>query len=264
MPPIVLLTDFGEAGPYVGAMKGVILGIHPKATLVDLSHEIPPQDVRAAAFVLDAAHAWFPPRSLFVCVVDPGVGTARRIVYVEAGGRRFLAPDNGLLTLVLRERRAVRARAVTNRRLFLPEVSSTFHGRDVFAPVAARLARGLPPASLGPPARLLTTFGFPEPERDGSRIRAKVVWVDSFGNVVLNLRDEPVCEIRARRSRIRRLVSTYGELLEGEAGILRGSSGWLEIAVRNGSAASRFGLAAGDEIDARLAPAAPRKKGGRR
>jgi S-adenosyl-L-methionine hydrolase (adenosine-forming) len=252
LPPIVLLTDFGGAGPYVGAMKGVILGLHARATIVDLSHEISPQDVRAAAFVLDAAWRWFPPRTIFVCVVDPGVGTNRRIVFVDAGGRRFLAPDNGLLTLVLRGARPHVAREVSNRKLFLPEVSATFHGRDVFAPVAARLARGLAPAKLGPIARRLVTFDGHGPERDGDRLRAHVLFVDPFGNAILDVRDEPVNEVRVGRARVHRVVTTYGELEEGEAGLLRGSSGFLEIAVRDGSAAKRFGLEAGDVVDARL------------
>ncbi len=261
MPPIVLLTDFGAAGPYVGAMKGVLLGIAPRAVLVDLTHDVPPQDVRGAAFVLAAAEPFFPRGSLFVCVVDPGVGTDRRIVYVEAGGHRFLAPDNGLLTLVLSERRPRRARIVANRRLFLPHVSATFHGRDVFAPVAARLARGLDPARLGPKARDLAMLAIPVPTsgpgRAGRVLEAEIVFVDPFGNLVTNLRDEPVGEIRIRGWRIRRLAETYGQLREGEAGILRGSSGYLEIAVRNGSARDRFNARVGLRVEARLSRSRP-------
>ena len=254
MAPIVLLTDFGGAGPYVGAMKGVILGIHPRAVLVDLTHEIPPQDVRAAAFVLASAADFFPRRSLFVCVVDPGVGTGRRIVYVEAGGHRFLAPDNGLLTLVLGKHPHARARAVTNSRLFLSEISSTFHGRDILAPIAARLARGLAPARLGPEIGRLETFPIPEVtvSKNGRTAKAEVLYADRFGNLVTNLRDEPVSEIQIGRRRIRRAVTTYSQLAEGEAGLLRGSSGWLEIVVRNGSAKRRLGARVGSKVEARL------------
>jgi S-adenosylmethionine hydrolase len=250
--PIVLLTDFGGAGPYPAAMKGVILGIHARATIVDLTHEVPPQDVRAAAFVLAAAHGYFPRGTIFVCVVDPGIGTSRRIVFVEAGGRRFLAPDNGLLTLVLREHPTARARLVSNRRLFLPQVSATFHGRDVFAPVAARLARGLPPAKLGPPVRAIERFPVSEPVRRGASLRGEILYVDPFGNAITNLRDEPVCEIRIGRRRIARVVRTYADLAEGEIGLLRGSSGYFEIVLRNGSAAKKLGVAVGQALDARL------------
>jgi S-adenosylmethionine hydrolase len=259
--PIVLLTDFGDSGPYVASMKGVILTLHPRAVIVDLSHAIPPQDVRAAAFVLAAAEGWFPRGSIFACVVDPGVGTGRRIVYVEAGGRRFLAPDNGLLTLVLRARGGRAARVVSNRRLFLEEVSATFHGRDVFAPVAARLARGLEPSRLGPRAHSLVTLPVPKPARRGSRAVAEILYVDPFGNAVTNLRDEPVREVRIGRRRVRRVVRTYGDLGEGEAGILRGSSGWLEIAVRGASAQERFGLSIGDRLEVYLGSNSSRSSG---
>lgn len=227
-------------------MKGVLLARCPDARVVDLCHGIGPQDVRAGAFALMQAVRYFPDRTLFVCVVDPGVGSPRRILWATDGRRDFLAPDNGLLSWAgpLAE-----VRAVTARRLFLPRVGSTFDGRDVFAPVAAALASGLPPAELGPRARRIHRIRMPRPRRSGSRLRGEVLAIDRFGNAVTNI------AARAARAGMRlrlagaefRLAPSYSA---AERAAVRGSSGFVELALRGGSLAAEMGVRVGDRIDA--------------
>ncbi len=248
VPPIVLLTDFGLRDPFVGVMKGVIAGIAPGARTIDLSHDIPPQDVRAAAVQLWTAYRFFPPRSVFVAVVDPGVGTRRRILAAETPAGIFLAPDNGLLTLVLRDAPPRRVVSVEARRYRLPAVSATFHGRDVFAPAAAHLARGLRPARLGPRVRAWTVLPFAAPRRTRSGGTGEVLQVDRFGNAVTNLPGAWArrgASVTVRGRRIATVVGTYGDVPRGRPAAVVSSVGTLEIAVNGGSAARRFGLARG-------------------
>jgi S-adenosylmethionine hydrolase len=231
--PIALLTDFGLRDPYVGAMKGVIASIAPQARVIDISHDVPPFGVREGAWILRIAAPYFPPGTVFVVVVDPGVGTGRRILLAKAGGRLYLAPDNGLLgDLGGRE-----FRAVTNRGLFLENVSSTFHGRDIFAPVAARLARGLPSERVGPRIRSIVRL---------PRTNGRVVWIDRFGNVVTDLPPGPT-RLRFRGRRIP-VVPTYAAARRGRLVAVVGSSGTLEIAAVEGNAARRLGARVGEAV----------------
>ena len=163
-PLITLTTDFGEGSSYVAAMKGVIYSIHPTARLVDISHHVPPQDVRLAALMLEDATRWFPPGSIHVAVIDPGVGTQRGIVFAEIGQQCYVAPDNGLLSRLVLHEPPSRIYAVENPRYWLPEVSATFHGRDIMAPVAARVAMGLDPSALGPELAEIELLTWPGPE----------------------------------------------------------------------------------------------------
>ncbi|MDA8216876.1 MAG: SAM-dependent chlorinase/fluorinase [Dehalococcoidales bacterium] len=259
--PIVLLTDFGAGSSYVGEMKGVLAALAPGAAVIDLCHDVRPQDVGEGAFLLGGAWRRFPRGAVFVAVVDPGVGSGRGIVALETLEALFLAPDNGLLSyvwadLVKRETRA-RLRAVTNRRYFLPQVSATFHGRDVFAPVAAHLARGLPLDLLGPRLAAPRTFPLPQPEclPDGS-LRAHVVYADRFGNLVTDLgaADLPPGDLT---------VEAAGHLIEGLSpsyaqaqGLLAIVDSWqrLEVALRDGNAAQTLGLGPGDAILVRPRP----------
>src|SRR5687767_11668099 len=186
-PLIALLTDFGTADHYAGAMKGVILGICPDATLVDITHDIPPHDVTAGALELAACYKFFPAGTIFVAVVDPGVGSARRGVAADTGDYRFVAPDNGVLTQVLREVPAKKIVELTERRYARPTVSRTFEGRDRFAPAAGWLAKGTQLAALGRPAADIYRLDIPVAEAGADRIRGVVLRVDRFGNLVTNI-----------------------------------------------------------------------------
>jgi S-adenosylmethionine hydrolase len=253
MPPrcIALLTDFGTRDPFAGAMKGVIAGLAPAARVIDLTHEIPPQDVRSAAVALWMAYRSFPPRTVFVAVVDPGVGTRRRILAAETASGIFLAPDNGLLTLVLREAPPRRVVAVTERRYWLPGVSATFHGRDVFAPVAARLARGLAVSRLGPPARGRVTLPFGPPVRRKDGCAGEVLRVDRFGNAMTDIPGawvRPGDAVSVRGRRVASVARAYGDVPRGRAVAVVSSAGTLEIAVNGGDAAERCRLAPGAPV----------------
>lgn len=252
--PIVLLTDFGLRDPFVGIMKGVILGLAPRAVIVDLCHEIAPQDVRGAALQLLASVPYFPAGTLFVAVVDPGVGSQRRLLWARGPRQQFLAPDNGVLSWVLEEENLRECRAVANQKLFLPEVSATFQGRDIFAPVAARLSRGLAPRSLGPAVRDMFRIPFPAPRRSARGVRGRIMAFDRFGNALTNLRRGDI----ARSARLRfggrdlgRPATHYAQARPGEAAALLGSSGFLELSVRDGDFAKKFRARVGDAVESR-------------
>jgi S-adenosylmethionine hydrolase len=249
---ITLTTDFGLRDPYVAQMKGVILSTAPDVRIVDVTHEVAPHDIAEGALALEAAAPHFPSGTVHVGVVDPGVGTARRGVAVASRGAILIGPDNGLFTPFLDAPgwHAVELRAPEFRP---PRVSPTFHGRDVFAPVAAHVAAGVPLARLGPPVRDLVRLPWPAPSlRDGS-VEGEVVAVDRFGNLITSLAAGvvealgPGAVIRLG-TRTLALVATYGELRPGEAGGLIGSSGRLEIAARESSAAARLGAGRGAAI----------------
>jgi S-adenosylmethionine hydrolase len=244
-----LLTDFGTADGYVGAMKGVLLSICSDVHIVDLTHEILAGDVRAGAFALVTSAPLFPRGTIHVAVVDPGVGTARRALLVEAGGAFFVGPDNGIVSLAAPVPRTVWS--LDRAEWFRQPTSTTFHGRDVFAPVAAHLAGGVAPERLGTRVDGMLELRVPTAERRGDDVSGEVVHVDRFGNVITSLhaRDlrgtEParVVEIGERRERIP-LLATYGSAPAGTLLALVGSSGYVEIAVSSGSARDALGTAA--------------------
>ncbi len=252
---ITLTTDFGLADGYVGAMKGVILRIAPSTTVVDISHNISPQDIREAAYVIYAAYRYFPPRTVHVVVVDPGVGGKRRAIALSAGGFYFVSPDNGVLSYVLAKEKVEEIVELTNPRFHLPDVSKTFHGRDIFAPVAAHLALGAPLGALGEPLEEFITFPLPKPKTlQGGKILAHVIHVDRFGNLITDVEskeirgksDEAVIEIAGRR--IEGIKRTFSEVEPGEPVAYIGSTGHLEIAIRDRNASSEFGTEAGEEF----------------
>ncbi len=253
---ITLLTDFGTTDAFVGVMKGVILGINLDARLVDLTHEVPAHDVEAAAFVLATAYRFFPPGTVHVVVVDPGVGSERRAIAVAAGGQLFVAPDNGVLSYVFGREPGFLAWTIERRDLCLPEVSMTFHGRDVFAPVAAHLSLGVGPDELGPNVTTVVRAKVMEPTLEERRARGQIIYFDRFGNAITNLPRDMMEAVPSAggvtvcvgRHKIRGLVKCYEQ---GEAGrplALWGSSGFLEIAVRRASARELLGLAKGQEV----------------
>ena len=265
MAVISLMTDFGTQDEYVGVMKGVILAAAPEVGIVDLCHRIAPQDVAQGAFMIAAAFRYFPAQSLHVLVVDPGVGGKRRILYAEAGEHRFLCPDNGLLTMVAHDTGLTGVRQVGNRALFAPHVSRTFHGRDVFAPVAAFLARGGDPGELGaetaPEGIVRLADWVPQIEADG-RITGRIVAVDRFGNLITNigaeflgdlLRDAPhlTLQVDLGQQLTTHLRGAYEEASPGAVLAIIGSRATLEIAINRGRACDRFGVGPGDRISVR-------------
>ncbi len=254
---ITLTTDFGTSDHFVGVMKGVILGIAPRVRIVDITHQIRPFDVNQAAFVIFEAARWFPKGTIHVVVVDPGVGTARRPILLEAGGQRFIGPDNGVFTMIY-DTGPHRVREITNPKVMLKTISRTFHGRDVFAPAAAHLAAGqVTPARFGKLvidfARSLLTkpVGIKK-----HRWAGQVLNVDRFGNLITNFDMREFGELRTRAFEvlvgsqiIRRLALTYAESGIGELVAIEGSSGFLEISANQESAAEKLGCGAGAAVE---------------
>jgi S-adenosylmethionine hydrolase len=248
-PVIALLSDFGTRDHYAGTMKGVALGICPDATLVDISHDVPPHDVMAGSLELAAAYKYFPSGTVFLVVVDPGVGSVRRGIAAEAGDYRFVAPDNGVLTSVLDEHAPKKAVELSERRYARPTVSRTFEGRDRFAPAAAWLAKGIELAALGRPAGAIQRIDLPHPDVDADRISGQVLRVDRFGNLITNIDRKTFeklgggsLEIRIGPHLVARVVSTYADAAPGEVVALFGSTDHLEIAANGVSAASELDL----------------------
>jgi S-adenosylmethionine hydrolase len=257
MPIITLTTDFGLRDHFTGVIKGVICEIAPKATIVDIAHELTPFATTEAAFVIAESFRFFPKKTVHVVVVDPGVGTARRPILVEAAGQYFIGPDNGVLSMVY-SRTPAKVREITNARLFLPSVSQTFHGRDIFAPVAAYLAsRKTRPQQVG---RLIDDYlrpHFDKPTRTGTRCWAgSVLKVDRFGNLITcfhvedfpNVRTRPIVMISGV-TRVEGLVNNYAEGPFGAPSVIVGSSGYLEVCVNQGSAAHLLGCVAGSPVE---------------
>lgn len=253
---ITLTTDFGLDSPYTASMKGVILSLHPDARLVDISHSVPPQDVRHGGWVLAEATPRFPAGTIHVAVIDPGVGTERKIIYAEIGDQRYVAPDNGLLGRLARRAPPTRIIALRRREFWLEPVSDTFHGRDIMAPVAARLSLGLDPARLGEPFQTLFELDWPKARVEPRQIVGQVLWIDSFGNLITNIRREELdsipssspVQISCSARSTDRLVRTYAEAPQGSLVALVGSGGELEMAVVGGNAARGLGLGLGEEV----------------
>jgi S-adenosyl-L-methionine hydrolase (adenosine-forming) len=255
-PLIALLTDFGTRDHYVGAMKGVVLGICADAHLVDISHDIPPHDVATAAIELAACYRYFPAGTIFLAVVDPGVGSSRRGIAVDTGDYRFVAPDNGVLTAALLETAPKRIVELTERRYARPTVSRTFEGRDRFAPAAAWLAKGVDFPALGRSASDYQRLSMPASEVTDTGISGEVVRVDRFGNLVTNIDHKQFArfsqsgtlEMCVGPHRIGRVVATYADAAAGETCALFGSTDHLEIAVNAASAAESLQLGRGARV----------------
>ncbi|WP_254507578.1 SAM hydrolase/SAM-dependent halogenase family protein [Anatilimnocola floriformis] len=253
---ITLTTDFGVSSPYVAAMKGSLLSTNAHARIVDLTHSIAPQNIRQAAVVLADVTPFFPQGTLHLVVVDPGVGTEREIIYAEFGEQRYLAPDNGVLSYLVRYSRPNFLLKVTESRYWRTAVSNTFHGRDIFAPVAGHLLADTSPNEMGRVTNQMIWLDWPEPHLGTDSATAEVLYIDSFGNVITNLTTamlrgwlssaEPLIRIAGRE--ITGLQTTYGQRGAGELIALGDSQGRLEIAVVNGNAAAQLGVEAGDSV----------------
>lgn len=266
---ITLTTDFGLADEYVGVMKGVIYSRAPEVRLIDLSHAIAPQDIGQAAGLIAAAYPYFPRGTIHLLVVDPGVGSRRRIVLLQAAGQLFLAPDNGLLTPLLEADLGQAAFAVEREELFLSPRGHTFHGRDIFAPLAAHLATGLAPAATGAaiPVASLTLLPQPSATLDPQRqeLVGQVLAIDHFGNLIANIHQELLAQLQALnphatlrikigRHHLHGLHSTYGAVPKLAPLAFIGSRGYLEIAVNQGHAAQQLGAARSDKITISFSP----------
>ncbi len=251
MSIVTLTTDYGTRDHYVGAMKGVILGIAPKTTIIDITHDVGPHDILHGAFVLWQSWRWYPHGTVHVVVVDPGVGSGRRIIVGQYACQYVVAPDNGLLTLLHRETPPEAMHVVENRRYFLPATSATFHGRDIMAPVAAHLAGGVRIRELGPVTDRIEMLSIAHrAEWAGQALSGSVLHVDRFGTIVTNIHREQLTAPRIRRRALEVWVgevnigpvrSTFSDVPEGEPVALIGGTGLLEIAINQGRAADRLG-----------------------
>lgn len=257
---ITLTTDFGWKDWFVGTMKGVILSIDPEAVVVDITHDLARGDIRGGAFALAASYQFFPHGTVHLAVVDPGVGSGRSAIAVQTADYFFVGPDNGVLSWALRQEKIKSIRKLDNEKFFLRSISQTFHGRDIFSPVAAHLSKGVPLEKLGPPQQQLVTFPWPKPQRNRRQVTGEVVYIDVFGNAITNIRNEFLdgfdresCRVMLRRKAVARLRRYYEEVPQGQAACVVSSSGFLEIAVNGGSAAQRFKLKVGDAVEVRRA-----------
>ena len=262
MPKIVaLLTDYGTRDQYAGSLRGAVLAACPDATVVDLSHDIPSHAVSEAAFVLRAAVPVFPASTAFVAVVDPGVGTDQRGIAIRAGGYLFVGPDNGIFSLILSDHPGAEVRQLTNAGLFRANVSSTFHGRDIYGPVAGALVRGTAFEEVGPAVADAFHFEFPRPCLVGDdEIEGQVIYIDTYGNLVSSIggaewqafihgANGDLTEMVGHVNRvILPVVTTFGDVPEDDACVYLGSAGRIEVAVNRGSAAKRFDAAIGSSV----------------
>lgn len=257
MPVITLTTDFGLSDWFVGSMKGVIAERCEGARVIDLTHGVPAGDIRAGAFALMAGCRSFPRQSVHVAVVDPGVGGDRPALAVDTANAFYVGPDNGVLSWALRNEEVRAIHRLENADYFRDEISATFHGRDVFAPVAAEIANGVPVSHFGPPTNELVELAWPEVIRDEGGLRGVVLYVDRFGNAITNI---PHAELGARRGLtvrrdgdvLCRTAGCYQAVATGEAVAVPGSSGYLEVAVNGGSAGEDLGLAPGAAVTVAL------------
>jgi S-adenosyl-L-methionine hydrolase (adenosine-forming) len=251
---ITLTTDFGQHDAFVGVMKGVILKINPAAIIVDITHGIPQGDLDAASFALDQAYSFFPAETIHVVVVDPGVGTGRRIVLAKAGDYFFLAPDNAVLKYVYARHADVHALSVTNQYYFLPHTSQTFHGRDIIAPVAAHLSIGVPFVDFGAQITDYLRGDILLPVRKNKTIAGEIVYIDHFGNCISNISKkdlgaDQIEEINIKKFQFEKLSHSYAEHPVGEPLAIISSHDHLEIAVRDGNAAHILNIKKGETVE---------------
>ncbi len=257
-PIITLLTDFGWGDGYIGAMKGVILRVNPDCCTIDLAHQITSHDVLAAALVLKQTYALYPPGTIHLVVVDPGVGGSRRPLVLKSGDYLFVGPDNGCFTLVLKHEQDVKAYELAEQRFRLPRVSQAFHGRDIFAPAAAHLSLNIAPEEMGPAVDIsdLTRLSIPVPLLDGQDLLGEVIRVDSFGNLITNISRDDLkafasgsqIEIEIKGELIKGLKQSYEEGKAGEVICLWGSAGLLEICLKERNLNREHGWGRGEKV----------------
>jgi len=256
-PIITLTTDYGTNDHLVGVMKGVILSINPEVNVIDITHGVLPHDILDGAFTIGQAYRYFPPKTIHVVVVDPSVGTQRRPILVASDQHYFVAPDNGVLSSVYDQTDALYAWHIISEHYFRQPVSKTFHGRDIFAPVAAWLSKSWQTSAFGEQVTDFVRFAIPKPKSAGNTMKGIVLRIDQFGNLITNFRLEDVpalasgngkCTIKAGNAAITKVVQTFAEGANGEAVGVIGSSGYLEICVNKSSAARALGIGRGAEV----------------
>ena len=254
---ITLTTDFGTADSYVGTIKGVILSINPQSTLVDITHQIPPQDIMEGCLALSAAYSYFPKGTIHVAVVDPGVGSFRRPILVETERYFFIGPDNGILSFIFTGPEVKNIFEISNPTFFLPSPAATFHARDIFSPAAAHLSTGTSPQRFGSPLTDCISFNFPELTETGpNQAEGEIIHIDRFGNLITNLSLHFVKKVtgagplraEVKGKTVLRLLGTYAQAEEDELFCLFGSSGFLELSVKNRSAQEMINARKGDKI----------------
>ncbi|MFA5110083.1 MAG: SAM-dependent chlorinase/fluorinase [Desulfobaccales bacterium] len=258
-PLITLLTDFGTRDAYAASLKGVILSLNPAARLVDLTHEVPPQDIRAGAFILAAAAAYFPPGAIHLAVVDPGVGSGRRALAARCRGQYWVGPDNGLFHPVFAKAPDLAIVSLENPAYFRPQVSATFHGRDIFAPVAAHLSLEVDLDRFGPRLTDPVSLGWPEPDFNPEAVRGEIIYVDGFGNLVSNIPAADLAvwlegrsvSLRLGSLSLQGLARTYADAAPGKFLALAGSHGLVEIACALDHAARRLKAGVGLPVEIR-------------
>jgi len=252
MRVITLLTDFGTGDYFVGAMKGVMLSINESLAIIDISHDVPPQSISSGSFILQNSYKHFPAGSIHVAIVDPGVGSSRRALLVATEDHFFLAPDNGLLSFIFLSDRNLRIFSLENERYFLPNRSNTFHGRDIFAPVAAHLSKGISPEEFGPQIDDPIISSFPSPKMlTSSLFSGEIIHIDRFGNLITNFHSSQLPKrfsLKIGNYLIQKHQTYYAEALTDEIFSIIGSSGFLEISVLRGSAQKRLGASVGNEV----------------
>ena len=248
---IALLTDFGLKDGFVGTVKGVIKSINPKADIIDISHDVSSFDILEASIILNASYKYFPKKTIFVCVVDPGVGTDRRPILVETENYYFIAPDNGLLTLPLQKQRIKKIIHLTNEKYFLRRNTETFHGRDIFAPVAAYLSKGIPVEKFGQEIKNINQIDFPWPYKEDNKIIGQIIKFDKFGNAITNLEyiPESFKEIKLKDYKITKICRNFQEGEKDKPNVIKGSFGFYEIFVPEDSAREILGLTIGDKVE---------------
>jgi S-adenosylmethionine hydrolase len=252
---ITLTTDFGQQDPYVGLMKGAIAAINPQAQVIDLSHGVPPQNIMAAGLILQHSIRYFPAGTIHVVVVDPGVGSSRRPILIDFDGSYFVGPDNGVLSVALERKQPSQIIHLSNPTFQLQTISKTFHGRDIFAPVAAHLSLGVPVKEFGEKLDSFVELVVPKVIRQEQQIGGEIVYVDSFGNLFTNIRERDLTGLAKDRLRIvlgpteiGGLAVNYASVVAGEFVCLFNSWGFLEIAVNKGNARQRTGAKVGDIV----------------
>jgi S-adenosylmethionine hydrolase len=266
MPLVTLTTDFGTRDWFVGAMKGAILGIEPRARVVDVTHEVAAGDIRGGAFALAAGCRFFAKGTVHVAVVDPGVGSLRRAIAIQTADYFFVGPDNGVLSWAVNREKVEAIHSLEDEAFFLQPVSRTFHGRDIFAPVAAHLSRGVRIQKFGPALKDFARLDWPEPRMRRGQLEGEVVYIDRFGNVITNLEERLLrgyhggwCEIYGRRRRVCPLRTFYQAVTPKTAVALVGASGFLEIAINGGSAKEVLGVQIGTHVALHPDSAPPRR-----
>jgi hypothetical protein len=254
---ITLTTDYGTNDHLVGSLKGVILKINPDVTIVDITHGVTPYDLLDGALTIGSAYAYFPPKTIHIVVVDPGVGTERRPLLVSGDNQYFVAPDNGVLSLVYERNTNVVVRHANAEHYYLQPVSKTFHGRDIFAPIAAWLTKGWQTASMGEEIHDYKKFALPRPKASNGVVKGVVLRVDSFGNLITNFRSEDLPEsaraggslqLQVGAHPVKRLVDTFARAENAEPVAFVGSSGYIEIAVNKGNAARTLAIGRGAPV----------------